>query len=496
MPKDSAVEKPAQLRTETPFGSFFRRYFNTKMGITFGIALLLSLPIYLQLLPITPGWVPLAEVWNNWHRVNWLQLGREIVSLLSLSIGLFLIFRVRFYPFWLGFFLGVLWFHWISFSFYYYQMGYLIPLVIVALGIGYGLLFWAAGGVIGFIEKKIPEGYRDGVRGVLWGLFLFLLPFFKPFTFNWFQLQPLLATTPLPPTSIGFGVLLIALFLLACRRVLHKELGAALLLLSLLLPVHSPQLLPLIEVGAVSTDIPQDQKWNQRVIPTEIAEELMAIQTLVKGGYQLVITPEVSFPLVLNNYPPLIEELALLSKGGAILVGSLYHGKRGLYNVGYLFQHGKLEQIIKKHILVPFGEYIPLPFFHDLINKIFHNGAEDLERAPTFGHFKILFRPPSYSPNLPPRVVEFLLGICYELTSEELYTQSPIYIVGLSNNGWFFLPGIPISIEPILQRLLIEYYSYNYKKVVFHTTNRSGSYIINVGRYQPLDGISLKWGGK
>ena len=43
----------------------------------------------------------------------------------------------------------------------------------------------------------------------------------------------------------------------------------------------------------------------------------------------------------------------------------------------------------------------------------------------------------------------------------------------ISNNGWF----VP-SVEPTLQRLLLEYYSHRYGTFIYHSVNMSDSYII------------------
>ena len=44
--------------------------------------------------------------------------------------------------FWSGFFIGILWFYWISFSLFYYNLSFLIPIEILIIGIVYGFMFW------------------------------------------------------------------------------------------------------------------------------------------------------------------------------------------------------------------------------------------------------------------------------------------------------------------------------------------------------------------
>ncbi len=43
--------------------------------------------------------------------------------------------------FWIGFFVGILWFWWIGLSSIYFDLNYLVPIVIILIGIVYGILF-------------------------------------------------------------------------------------------------------------------------------------------------------------------------------------------------------------------------------------------------------------------------------------------------------------------------------------------------------------------
>jgi apolipoprotein N-acyltransferase len=243
-------------------------------------------------------------------------------------------------------------------------------------------------------------------------------------------------------------------------------------LISLLIPFWwpTPPLLPSppLKISLLSTNIPQSVKWDKRFIPTEITILLREIGGRLEGGADLVVTPETAFPLPLNRYPQLMERLAQLSHRGAILVGALYEKGGKFYNVGYLFDDGRVT-ILKKHLLVPFGEYIPLPFLQKEINKIFFGNPADFTPAQHFAQFVL-------------KGVSFIQAICYEVTSPSLYSLPPRYVVALTNNGWFFLPGSEKSLEPILQQLLIIGYSFNSGKMVYHTTNFSGAYVVNRGR--------------
>jgi apolipoprotein N-acyltransferase len=200
------------------------------------------------------------------------------------------------------------------------------------------------------------------------------------------------------------------------------------------------------------THIPQNLKWKKEYIYKEINNNFSEIKKALKEKYKVIILPESVFPLALNLYPILIEKLKNLSKKIIIITGALNYQNKNYYNSTYVFNNGKYK-IYNKHILVPFGEYIPFPCCKKFLDKIFFNGAKDYKASKTFASYKI-------------KGIKFLNAICYEATIEKLYKQKAKYIIAISNDAWF-MP----SIEPTLQKLLIEYYSLKYNKFVYHSRN-------------------------
>ena len=82
-----------------------------------------------------------------------------------------------------------------------------------------------------------------------------------------------------------------------------------------------------------------------------------------------------------------------------------------------------------------------------------------------------------------PNVVDYKIdeklvrnAICFEATSEKLYEGDPKNMIVLSNNGWF-----TPSIEPTLQKLLLQYYSKKYGTTIYHSVNMSESYVVKNG---------------
>ncbi|WP_321779026.1 nitrilase-related carbon-nitrogen hydrolase [Sulfurimonas sp.] len=162
------------------------------------------------------------------------------------------------------------------------------------------------------------------------------------------------------------------------------------------------------------------------------------IQTAINEGYEVIVFPESVFPLYMNKNPKLINQLLILSKDISIVAGALYKENSKSYNVTYLFENEKYS-MAKKLVLVPFGEYIPLPkFAKKIINDTFFSGASDFVRATSPTDFKI-------------KGVKFRNAICYEATCQEIYEGEVDFVIATSNNAWF-----SPSIEPTLQNFLCD----------------------------------------
>ena len=125
-----------------------------------------------------------------------------------------------------------------------------------------------------------------------------------------------------------------------------------------------------------------------------------------------------------------------------------------------MFSNGNYE-VAKKMVLVPFGEYIPLPdFAKKFINEIFFAGASDFKTATEPTDFII-------------KGVKFRNAICYEATRKEIYEGDVDFVIATSNNAWFYP-----SIEPTLQKLLIRFYARKNGSTIYHSANWRGTGII------------------
>jgi len=429
MPKVMVVQPVEVLvRIRNSFSSFFKRNFNTN---SLKLAIFFALPIYINFFLLK------YEIGINFY---W-----KILFSVSLLLALFYLFKEHNW-FLSGFLIGVFWFWWIGLSFRYYGLGFLMPLIVVLIASFYGGVFW--------IISKISLKFKKFRKFFLVLFFTFGFDYITPFSFDWFKPEILFVN------SI-FGVSKIALLLVFLGVAFYKELryfALVLLVGALFFKNHYPKP-PKLDIYLASTNVSQDKKWDERFIPKEVQNNFKIIKKAIELKKDVVILPESAFAMFLNLNDDLMKKLKKLSFKITIITGALHFKNHKYYNATYIFEKGKVT-ILDKHVLVPFGEYIPFPFFQKEINELFFGGGSDYMSAKKFGIFKI-------------KNYKFINAICYEATVEDLYKLKPSYVVALSNDAWF-MP----SIMPSLQEMLIKVYSKKYSKIVYHSINGFKSYAV------------------
>jgi apolipoprotein N-acyltransferase len=347
--------------------------------------------------------------------------------------------------FWTGFFIGLFWFYWIGFSFRYYDAVYIIPLMMLFVGLGYGIIFWA----IGIFKNPL-------VRVI----FFTLLSYLHPLSFNWFIPELTLLDTFYGIEKWQFGLFLLSIALFIELRSWYKIAALLLILTSIDYSLHKPLKLSDQKIYLSQTFVGQDLKWEESYRDESIQNNFNIIYNAIRDKSDIVVISESAFALFLNVEPVLMNKLKELSKEITIVTGALYADKNDSYNSTYYFIDGNVT-IANKVILVPFGEEIPLPkFFKKIINDLFYNGAED---------YKTAKKPTDVDIN----GEIFRNAICYEATREELFEGDPKFMIAMSNNAWF-----TPSIEPTLQKMLLRYFSRKHHTVIYHCANKGGTTII------------------
>jgi len=352
-----------------------------------------------------------------------------------------------------GFITSILWFWWIGYSFIYYELTYLIPIVLISIGLLYGLLFFI-GAVVNNIFYK--------------GVYFFIFSYFEPFGFNWFKLELLFVNSYISIDKITLFSIILSTVLLIYFLNKNKKL-AILIYISIISSTFiysSYKTIPNIaqsdlKIELSYTNIAQDIKWHIGTKEIIISDIFKNIDNAIEEKKDLIIFPETALPLVLNKQENILSSLIDLSHKINIIVGSLNYKDDLYYNSSYFFKDGNVT-IANKVVLVPFGEAVPLPAkIRNFINDTFYNGAKDYEVA---------LKPTTFNIN----GVNFRNAICYEATTDKVYEKLDAdYIVAISNNAWF-----TPSHQPTLQKLLLKYFAKKYNVVIYSVTNRSGSDII------------------
>ena len=345
-----------------------------------------------------------------------------------------------------GFTTGIFWFYWIGISLQYYELTYLVPVLLIAIGLGYGFLFFLLGLVDNILYRVIA---------------IFAFTFISPFGFNWMKFELLFVDSYFDTTKESFALILAAVFMASQLKRLK-----ILALVPLFIAYQSPQgeIIdnPPLDIHLSQFYVQQDLKWKKENRNELINKNLSEIQKAISLNKELIVLPETSIPTILNNQKDLFDYLKEKSYEITIFTGALYLENQKIYNATYLFSKGKV-QIAKKVVLVPFGEEIPLPkFFVDLINNTFYGGAQDYSKASKATDFKI-------------NGTKIRNAICYEATTDKIFENlnDTNYMIAISNNAWF-----TPSIEPTLQKLLMKYYAKKYDITIFHVVNGSENYIV------------------
>ena len=371
-----------------------------------------------------------------------IKLLNTIFGILALALLLYIPKRAILIS---GFFIGLFWFYWIGYSFKYNGVGYLTPFITLGFALIYTLFF----GVIALTNRVIVRA-----------LIIFALSFFEPMDFNWLQIELLFVDSYMGIFKYQLFLILLSLSLL--KYIKKPFTFAPLILMLFALDFNSPipKEAPL-KIKLINTNIKQEDKWLLKTQKPQIAQNIAQIKSAVKEGFELVVLPESTFPIYLNKNYALLKTLKDLSFDISIVAGTLLREDNKNYNVSYFFQNGEV-QIAKKMVLVPFGEYIPLPkFAQKIINDIFFNGEADFSNATKPTDFII-------------KGIKFRNAICYEATCQEIYDGDVNFVIAISNNAWF-----APSIEPTLQKLLMRYYARKNSTTIYHSANHKGTGIIN-----------------
>ncbi len=374
----------------------------------------------------------------------------KIINTITGLLALYFLLTIpRISLFYAGFFIGILWFYWVSFSFVYYELYYLMPIIVLGMGVAYGVIFL----LLGLVNHPLFRVFS-----------IMLLSYFEPFGFNWLKPELLFVQSYFSTTKLVLLLLLIATYsLYKGSRSIYALLLTAIFFISFYIQKPNESLVKSdLNIAMSQLFVKQEEKWEHDNLSNIIKTNFSHIEQAILEGKDLVILPETAFPMLLNLDQLVLNMLLEKSKEITIVTGALYKENGNYNNSTYLFQNGDY-QVAHKVVLVPFGESVPLPEkIKNFINDVFYDGAKDYSKANEPTDFVIDSE-------------RFRNAICYEATSSEIYKNlgNTKYLIVTSNNAWF-----SPSIEPILQKMLLRYFAKKHHVIIYHVANGSSNAII------------------
>lgn len=377
----------------------------------------------------------------------------ESPKILLSVFGLLSIANVLFTPknrrFSVGFFIGVLWFYWISLGLRYFDMSVLIPLVVVAEALLIACVFY-----VGLWCECLL--WRFG--------FIMLLSYFTPLGFDWIMLESVFAFSYFGVDKLSLGLIVLGLWVAIKYERWWKIIGILCLVFALDSKTFSenPPHIPL-KIKLMQSEVSQDITWRMEQMESIFQNYIDQIEIAKNEGYEAVVLAESAFYVPLDSkYFSHLDKILQMSKDIAIIVGALRveqneNGEVLYFNSTYKFENGEMT-FLDKVLLVPFGERLPQSLLP--IVNVFFEGIGGFSPGREFGYFDI-------------KGVRFKNAICYEGTNSDFYADNPRLVIVTSNNAWF----VP-SIEPILQKNLMKYYARLHNSTILHATNLSKAAII------------------
>ncbi|MCK5854510.1 MAG: apolipoprotein N-acyltransferase, partial [Sulfurovaceae bacterium] len=149
--------------------------------------------------------------------LDWLGLVSHFINtILGVLTLYFLLKSDRKVWFWSGFFIGALWFWWMSVSFFNYGFAWAIPIGVLFPALVYGFIFWFIAKVAEDIFPKLgqPQGVAPTV--VILGIKAFALltlSYLHPFSFDWFKMELIFTNSYIGIQKWQFAIVLLSILL-------------------------------------------------------------------------------------------------------------------------------------------------------------------------------------------------------------------------------------------------------------------------------------------
>lgn len=316
--------------------------------------------------------------------------------------------------------------------------GWMAPFALVLMA-GFMALFWA-------LAAAVAQRLRGPFLPVLapwlaqWlALWLALAEGLRAYLFSgfpWAHPGHILIDTPVlglaawvGPLGLTVVVLAVAALLASVRWIWAAAAMAGLAAMGWVFPVPPPLTggpeAPLVRL--IQPNAPQHLKWQPEMIPVFYARG----QALSQGTpVDLIIWPETSLPVTLEQSVFVRAELAEVADGAQLIIGAQrFEGRHARNALVVLDAGGAVTELYDKHHLVPFGEYVPL---QELVSQVGMTGLADRMGG-------------GFWPGPGPGLLELgALGrafpmICYEAIFPQYLRQvdRPDWQLHITNDAWF-----------------------------------------------------------
>jgi apolipoprotein N-acyltransferase len=126
-----------------------------------------------------------------------------------------------------------------------------------------------------------------------------------------------------------------------------------------------------LSVGVIQASIPQDQKWEEALLQSNIESHLALSREAIARGARVLVWPESAIGYELDLYPEVRKQITdFVSREGVFLLTgnddrerALDGAVRSYVGAKLISPDGAVALRYHKMRLVPFGEYLPLPSF-------------------------------------------------------------------------------------------------------------------------------------
>ncbi len=190
-----------------------------------------------------------------------------------------------------------------------------------------------------------------------------------------------------------------------------------------------------LKISVIQGNIPQELKWDIGSREFVMERYFKLTSEAVKDGPDLIIWPEASLPVLLEDEPAYYERVLRYTQTTArtLLFGAVTDRDGLYYNSALLLsKEGKLQERYDKVHLVPFGEFIPLRRVFPFLETIVPIG--DITPGRDYTLFSM------QDQGLGDRR-QFGVLICFEDVFPELsrrfVNKGADFLVNITNDAWF-----------------------------------------------------------